>query len=86
MNRQVTHCYPLNGRMDNPEVSGVDGILEAYSDAINKATLSGPTFFTEIIETATAIALARPWTPSEQVGIISGSGREKQCPTSGKTL
>ena len=27
---QVSHCFPLNGNWANPEIVGVDGVLEAY--------------------------------------------------------
>lgn len=29
-NNTVSHCFPLNGSPHNPEVAGVQGILQAY--------------------------------------------------------
>lgn len=29
-NNVTSHCFPLNGNAHNPEVAGVQGILQAY--------------------------------------------------------
>ncbi|GJJ74601.1 hypothetical protein EMPS_06959 [Entomortierella parvispora] len=52
----VRHCFPLNGNPVNPEVYGVDGILQAYWHALTFAELYGPTNFAPVIEEATNIA------------------------------
>ncbi|KAI9292081.1 Copine-domain-containing protein, partial [Neoconidiobolus thromboides FSU 785] len=41
----VSHCFPLNMNYNQPEVQGVNGILEAYANAINTIELYGPTNF-----------------------------------------
>ena len=43
-NNKVSHCFNLNG-LQNPEVEGVDGILEAYEYTLKNCRLYGPTFF-----------------------------------------
>ena len=53
---QVNHCFALNGNEQNPEVQGVQGILEAYFHSIQIIQLSGPTIFTQIIAQASSIA------------------------------
>ena len=57
----ASHCFPLNlsGEYGNPEVVGVPGVLAAYEAAIRsgRVKLSGPTNLSEIIDTATAMAI-----------------------------
>ena len=50
--RGVSHCFPLNGNDADPSVSGVDGILRAYADALTQWGLSGPTNFAPLIRAA----------------------------------
>ncbi|KAF9580308.1 Copine-9, partial [Lunasporangiospora selenospora] len=52
---QIRFDYPLNG-LDNPEVYGVQGILEAYRTAITTTELWGPTNFAPVIRLAASIA------------------------------
>ncbi|KAI9105421.1 Copine-domain-containing protein [Phlyctochytrium arcticum] len=47
-NGTVSHCFNLNGN-PNPEVYGVDGILQAYNQALGAVQLYGPTNFSPII-------------------------------------
>ena len=46
----VSHCFPLNMNPNNPEIQGIDGILEAYRNILNQTRLYGPTFFHYIID------------------------------------
>lgn len=50
----VSHCFNLNKYSE--EVSGVAGILEAYSEGIHNIRLAGPTIFGPIIEKAASVA------------------------------
>lgn len=45
----TSHCFALNGDIYNPEVQGVEGMINAYRSSIQKAPLSGPTYFNNII-------------------------------------
>ena len=47
---ETSHCWPLNGNYQQPEVSGVDGILAAYSMAMSNIILHGPTNFSPLIK------------------------------------
>lgn len=47
----TSHCFAVNGNIFDPEVDGIDGVVEAYTKAINTVSLSGPTNFSEVIET-----------------------------------
>jgi len=53
---QVSHCFPLNGNPNNPEVYGIQGILDIYYRSLNTVTLYGPTIFSQIIKTGFEIA------------------------------
>lgn len=46
---EVSHEFFLNFNPQNPFCQGVDGILEAYKNALNTVRLSGPTYFAPII-------------------------------------
>jgi len=46
----VSHCFPLNMNPENPEIQGIDGILQAYRNILNQTRLYGPTFFHHIID------------------------------------
>ena len=51
-----SHCFPLNGNKDKPEVKGIDGVLKAYQETLHKVELWGPTLFTRVITEASKIA------------------------------
>lgn len=48
----ANHCFALNGHDKFPEVDDLAGIMDIYSKAIKKYSLSGPTIFSEIIKKA----------------------------------
>ena len=50
MQPNVSHCFPLNMNPNNPEIQGIDGILQAYRNILNQTKLYGPTFFHYIID------------------------------------
>ena len=50
------HCFPLNGNYDNPNVYGINGVLDVYRRAIHNTTLSGPTYFNEVLNKAASEA------------------------------
>ena len=52
-----SHCYPLTFNESDPNVNGLEGILQAYRNTLTKVDLSGPTNFTPIIRNATKIAI-----------------------------
>jgi hypothetical protein len=53
---QTSHCFALNFNEDNPEVKGVDGILQTYNDSFNHLSLSAPTNFAGFINKCSEIA------------------------------
>lgn len=61
----VDHCFPL-GPGGATEVSGVEGILNAYKESIVNVNLSGPTLFTPILEAAMQRAAAANCTQENQ--------------------
>jgi hypothetical protein len=48
-NQNASHCFALNGDIFSPEVDVLDGVIEAYKNAIKKVKLYGPTNFAPII-------------------------------------
>jgi hypothetical protein len=50
-NGEVSHCFNLNG-LDDPNVFGVEGLLNAYAAALTHVSLSGPTNFAPSIRCA----------------------------------
>ena len=47
---RASHCFALNGNIFDPEVDGLDGVIEAYKNALKNVNLYGPTNFAPIIE------------------------------------
>ncbi|KAJ7555603.1 hypothetical protein O6H91_05G046500 [Diphasiastrum complanatum] len=53
----VSHCFALNGKVATAaEVTGVPGIMRAYSQALRHVALAGPTLFAPVINMAASIA------------------------------
>lgn len=48
-NAVTSHCFPLNGNEENPYCNGVQGVFDAYSNALSVVKLSGPTNFSPVI-------------------------------------
>ena len=46
----TSHCFAVNGNIYDPECDGIDGVVEAYENAIKKLRLAGPTNFSPIIK------------------------------------
>ena len=47
---KVSHCFNLNGKIDNSKVDGLQGMIQTYRNAIMKVDFAGPTYFTPILE------------------------------------
>lgn len=47
---QANHCFALNGNIFDPEVDGIEGVVEAYKHSINRVNLYGPTNFAPILK------------------------------------
>jgi hypothetical protein len=48
--KQVNHCFPLNGDSSNPEVKGTTSMVDLYKKALPTIKLYGPTYFAEIMK------------------------------------
>jgi len=51
-----SHCFACTGDFFNPEVEGVDGVLDAYRNALKSVVLHGPTNFSQIINLVSQFA------------------------------
>lgn len=47
---ETSNCFALTGDIFQPEVNGVQELIEAYKQAVNKVEASGPTSYAETIE------------------------------------
>ena len=48
VNGETSYCFNINSK-DNPEIELVDNIIKVYQEFIKNVKLSGPTYFTELI-------------------------------------
>ena len=55
---RASHCFALNGDIFDPEVDGLDGVVDAYKNALKNVNLYGPTNFAPIIELVNDMAEA----------------------------
>ncbi|KAJ0399790.1 hypothetical protein ATCC90586_009830 [Pythium insidiosum] len=56
VNGAVNHCFPLTFDPSQPEVDGVQGILQAYAQSFPFVQLHGPTCFAPLVRQAATIA------------------------------
>lgn len=65
------HVFPLNYNFQgNPEVLGVQGMLDAYRESLCKTKLSGPTYFAPMIRNVSKMVKLNMQSDSEQVYYI----------------
>ncbi|TPP64720.1 Copine II [Fasciola gigantica] len=64
----VSHCFPLNGHIDNPYCEGIQGAMAAYAHSLRTVKFHGPTNFAPIINTVASIA--RQAEPGSQYSIL----------------
>jgi hypothetical protein len=51
-----SHCFACNGNFFDPEVQGVEGVINAYGKTLNSVVLHGPTNFSQIINLVSSFA------------------------------
>jgi hypothetical protein len=47
---RASHCFALNGDIFDPECDGLQGVIDAYKNALQKAALYGPTHFADVLK------------------------------------
>jgi hypothetical protein len=52
------HCFNLVPGGPNATAPGIQGIMNAYHNAVNNVTLRGPTIFSQVLQTATSLSAA----------------------------
>ncbi|CAM9106956.1 unnamed protein product [Scytosiphon promiscuus] len=55
---KMSHCFAVNRDEKDPEVEGIEGVLETYRNSLNCIHLSGPTHFAPVIKKAASLAAA----------------------------
>jgi len=48
----VSHCFSMNGNFFDPEVNGLEEVIETYKGAVHNFKFHGPTMFSEIFRMA----------------------------------
>jgi hypothetical protein len=51
-----SHCFACNGNFFDPEVQGVEGVINAYGKTLNSVVLHGPTNFSQIVNLVSTFA------------------------------
>jgi hypothetical protein len=75
----VNHCFPLNGNMRNPEVYGIEGIIEAYATTFDHGVvLSGPTHFAPVIRQVANMSKSSTYSYSILLLITDGAINDMQ--------
>ena len=46
---QTLHCFPLNGKVEDPYCFNLEGIMEAYNYSLKNVELNGPTLFCPLL-------------------------------------
>lgn len=46
---EVSDCFPLNGNINDPHITGIDGVVAAYCEKVGWVKMMGPTKFAPII-------------------------------------
>mmetsp|Transcript_29183 Transcript_29183/g.28917 ORF Transcript_29183/g.28917 Transcript_29183/m.28917 type:complete len:300 (-) Transcript_29183:463-1362(-) len=52
INGAINHCFPINFNNTDPNVQGLDGLMNSYREALNIIEFSGPTLFAQVIQKA----------------------------------
>jgi len=55
----VSHCFALNDNIFDPEVQGIENVLQVYRSALNRVVLHGPTVFSQLIKSVSLYASAK---------------------------
>lgn len=75
----VSHCFPLSGNAVHEQVSGIEGVLAAYTSCFDRGVvLSGPTYFAQIIRRCAALANGSPNAYSVLLLITDGAVNDMQ--------
>lgn len=67
---QTMHCFPLNGKVNDPYCFGLEGIMESYNYALSNCELNGPTLFCPIITEVMKICRESKASEDEQYYIL----------------
>ena len=70
----TSHCFPLNGNPQNPGIVGVEGIRQVYRQNLPRIQLSGPTYFSEIIQQFNSYAVGNASSMAYQILLILTDG------------
>ena len=46
----ISHCFPVNGQENNPEIKTIEGVLQTYRQTLPSIEFRGPTYFQQLFE------------------------------------
>ena len=46
----TSHCFPINGNVNQPELLGIESIIGSYKQTLPRIELSGPTYFAPLLQ------------------------------------
>jgi hypothetical protein len=82
----VSHCFNLNFSNDNPEVEGVQSIMDTYKNALPKLNLSGPTYFSPCIYKTIEYVRSKGIENSYYIMLIITDGQINDMPETRKAI
>ncbi|KAJ5067193.1 copine [Anaeramoeba ignava] len=71
---RLSHCFPVNGNIQNPECNGIEEVLRSYKNALGHISLAGPTNVSLIIQVACKIMMQEPKNTNYYVVLIMIDG------------
>ncbi|ETO17976.1 hypothetical protein RFI_19326, partial [Reticulomyxa filosa] len=68
--KNVSHCFPLTFDSKTTEVHGIEGVVQAYVDTLNRVQLYGPTYFAEIVQTVAGLSAVEQSSEQQRYTIL----------------
>lgn len=68
--QQTMHCFPLNGKPNDPYCFSLEGIMESYNYALHNVELNGPTLFCPILTEVMKICIKSKTEGDDQYYIL----------------
>ena len=87
MNSNTTsHCFPLNGNVNDPGINGIDMIVGTYRQFLPQIGLSGPTYFAPILKAFLEVSKGGMATNTYNVLLLLTDGEIHDMPETQKLI
>lgn len=57
--QSVSHLFAMNGKIFDPEVPGIEGVIAAYKNTVQKVQFHGPTYFAHFLNQVNGYCAAK---------------------------